>query len=253
METNFYDYCPDEFKNASSFNEQQEILNKWIYHYHLLCAKNYDYNYSSLIYPNEATFKLVTNKFKTNIFGDNADIQTQIIKYLQTLNIKCLKVVVQLNKHYPPKPCLEKDIDYYEVSYSLLLTCVLINFNTGYKLKKLRLNNINTLEFYPLTKAKNGSLNIQTQFDIVYFEHTLNFAVITSSQDLINFVNLIKTCTNAYNKALNQARRQNALKQKVLEELVKVPPELLILNASVDWYDLICSSRTYPEPHVPCV
>lgn len=257
METKFYDYCPDEFKNASSFYEQQEILNKWIYHYNLLSANNYDYNYSRLTYPTEYIFKLVTNNFKKNIFGDNADIQMDIIKYLQTINIKCLNIVVQLNKHYPPKPCLEKDVDYFEVSYSLLITCVLINFNTGYRLKKFNLNKFTTLEFYPLTKARNGSLNIQTQFDIVYFQNTLHFAVITSNQDLIKFVNLIKTCTNQYNRALNQVnkevRLQNELKKQMLEELVIIQPEALFLNALVDWHELVCLKQTYTHPRYPDV
>lgn len=216
--SSYIEYNSEDFKNAEEAGnvcEQSSVLDGWLFQLSVLNQQRkasapecYNTTFSA-----PKTYKLVTSWLYVNIFGENEELMIAIVRYLHTLNVKVIKIIVQQQKNYKnyPKPCEEHLVDSYDIVFRLMIT---YGFNdstresfsptcqSGKKgIFQHRFNN-ELLIFHNLLNKQNGSLNIQCQFDIVYCGDSLEFGVFTSPKSLIDFVNLINTSINRYNRVV---------------------------------------------------
>lgn len=202
-------YNSNEFDSAVNIMNKSSVLNRWISKLDTLRRLgDFDRNYN-IIFDPEKKYRLTTQWVESNVFGEDDDAQISLIDYLHGKNVKIISTVVQYRKDYSkyPKPCLEKDVDEFDDAYRLLITYGFVKnqrqcFDPS---SKKQLFTYGELRFYNLLNSPStGSLNKQCQFDVLYYGNSLQFAVITSRKDLLDFMNLINTCINRYNCLMKQ-------------------------------------------------
>jgi hypothetical protein len=222
MATYYIDYNAELLKNAESkdISEDKVVIDyEWV---RLCNLKRLQYQTAPEVYDtcfiSEKTHRLVTTWLFEDVFQNNEYFIINIVKYLHSIGVKVLKIIVQHQKSYVnyPKPCEEHTVDSYDDTFRLMITYGFIDetrksFNPTLKSEKngifnRRFNNV-LLIFHNLLDKQKGSLKIQCQFDIVYCGDSFEFGVITSPKSLIDYENLIKTCINRYNCRINQYNR----------------------------------------------
>ena len=250
--SNFIEYNSDDFKTAEEAGnicDQSAVLQGWLFQ---LSVLNQQRNatapecYNTSFSPAK-TYKLVTSWLYENIFGEDEDLMIEIVRYLHRLNVKVIKIVVQQQKNYKnyPKPCEEHLVDSYDIVFRLMIT---YGFNDVTResfsptcqsgkngIFQYRCNNA-LLIFHNLLIKQNGSLNIQCQFDIVYCGDSLEFGVFTSPKSLIEFINLINTCINRYNrvaKPYNTLARAHTNLMRTTLFLIRTHPHRNLMRASL--------------------
>lgn len=233
MPSYYIDYNVDRLKYAGELediSEHKNVIDEAVYWLDYLKLLQFQETapeiYDTCFLP-EKTNRLVTTWLFEDVFQNNEYFIIDIVKYLHSMGVKVLKIIVQHQKSYInyPKPCEEHTVDSYDDTFRLMITYGFIDEtrksfdptrSSGKNgIFKHRFNNV-LLIFHNLLERRQGSLKIQCQFDIVYCGDSFDFGVLTSPKSLIDYENLIKTSINQYNCRINQYNKMLTRQFKLL-------------------------------------
>lgn len=274
-----YQFDTTIFTEAKTFAEKKEILNDLKFNFNVL--KTYNRIPGHKNSARKDSLKLFSRTYTRNIFeSSNYEIINEIVDYFTRYNIKVHDIWVRRYQQH-----LKDVVDtFYRLELICDLINPKLTLNLTAHIKQLYLH-VNPQYFenirYPHvnfynkvdSKAQRSRPKHLEHFEIVYSPINDEFVgTMRENEDYLKMESLIKTLEIAYFTKLKELEEKLKTKKKQLQviilvrelkdavhqthtdrlinihaELAKVQPDLLWLNACVDWYQENASHKAYPQ------